>query len=84
MMVDTVTGKVSLFLIDKAGRLTPRRRWASYPRVNENVCNNIINCGGVFAARHDFENFFEAIKVRHYNHQNYCQCNNSVSSTIAT
>ena len=36
--------KVPLFHIDKAGRLTPRRRLASYPRVNENVCKNIINC----------------------------------------
>ena len=67
--------------IDKARRLTPRRRWASYPRVNENVCKNIINRGGVCAARHGFDTFSQA---RHYNHQNCCRCNKSVSSTIAS
>ena len=49
MMVGTVTGKFhSSILITEGwfkGRLTPRRRWASYLRVNENVCKNIINRG---------------------------------------
>ena len=73
-MVGTVTGKFHSTILIKQGvlphavdgRLTPRRRWASYPRVNENVCKNIINHEGVCAARHGFENSSQA---RHYNHQ---------------
>ena len=54
MMVDIVTGKFhSSIPIDKTGRLIPRRRWASYPCVNEYVCKNMTNRGGDCATRPD-------------------------------